>query len=132
MHGWPIPVGGSQSIANFLLEKLKSYGIFVECNRYIAPDSLPPEVESADIVLWDTDPALAIQASQPDSPLPVRKYGSGVEKVDFVTNSPIPWSNPRLKQAGTIHLSGSWNEISLAEKSVNSGGMPSHPFTLVS
>lgn len=65
VNGWPIPIGGSQSIANFLLGKLEDFGVSIECNRYVDPTDLPIEITSADIVLWDTDPELAYHASSP-------------------------------------------------------------------
>lgn len=106
----------------------------IECNRYVDPTDLPIEITSADIVLWDTDPELAYHASSPNSfsKRPGRRYGPGAGKADFVTDSPIPWLDHRFEKAGTIHLSGSWQEISKVEKSVNAGKIPDRPFVLVS
>ena len=34
------------------------------------------------------------------------KHGPGVFKVDWVLSEPVPWTNPDVRRAGTIHLAG--------------------------
>ncbi|MDR6892032.1 hypothetical protein [Falsarthrobacter nasiphocae] len=132
LAGWPIPRGGSQAIVDFLVRTLESLGGTIECNRRVDPGALPPEILSADLVLWDTDATTAHLAARPDTPAPPRRYGPGAAKADFVTNAPIPWSDPAMRQAGTVHLGGTWSDVSAAERAINSGRPAEHPVVLVS
>lgn len=132
--GWPIPIGGSQRIADFLIHRFKGLGGTLRCGVQVRAESIFedfPEIATADIVLWDTDVNLAYEAAS-GHPSVSRRYGIGVAKADFVTCSPIPWRDSRLVNAGTIHLGGTWSQISVAEKTAARGERPEHPFTLVS
>lgn len=132
--GWPIPIGGSQGIADFLVHTFKNLGGSLQCGVHVHPKNVLedfPEIEAADIVLWDTDVALAHEAAS-GRPSKTRRYGLGAAKADFVTNSPIPWRDSRLSNAGTIHLGGEWGRISSSEKAATRGKQPERPFTLVS
>lgn len=132
LSGWPIPVGGSQAIADALVRRAESLGVLIECGRRVDPADLPAELEAADLVFWDTDPAAAHRAVSPGGPSSSRRYGPGAAKADFVTSASIPWRDPRLRRAGTVHLGGAWGEVARAEREVNAGRLPAHPFSLVS
>lgn len=130
--GWPIPEGGSQRIADALVRRLESLGGRIECGRRVAPEALPPEILEADLVLWDTDADLALTAAAGRPPRRPRQYGPGAAKADYVTSAPIPWTDPRMARAGTVHLGDGWAEVSRAEKAVNAGRAAKHPVVLVS
>ena len=55
---------------------------------------------------------------------------SGAYKIDYALNGPMPWANPRLAEAGTIHL-GSSSSIVAAEQRIWQGKEPERPFMLV-
>jgi phytoene dehydrogenase-like protein len=132
--GWPIPIGGSQRIADFLVHTLESLGGTVRCGARVRPATAPedfPEIAAADIVLWDTDVRVAQEAAS-GVPAAPRRYGLGAAKADFVTSAPIPWRDARVAQAGTVHLGGPWSRIAASEKAAARGEHPERPVTLVS
>ena len=61
-----------------------------------------------------------------------RRYGSGVFKIDWALDGPIPWRDRRCLQAGTLHLGGTLEEIAAAELDVWRGVVPEKPFVLLS
>jgi phytoene dehydrogenase-like protein len=59
------------------------------------------------------------------------RYGPGVCKVDYALDGSIPWKSKVCSQAGTVHLGGTLEEISAAEKMVWLGEHPNKPFVLL-
>ena len=133
--GWPIPVGGSQAITDVLLADLVAHGGEVRTGtRVRSLRDLPPALA----VLFDTT-AEAAAAILGDS-LPSRvarglrglRHGPGAAKVDLVLDGPIPWADPRVGAAGTVHVGGTRAQMADAEARVRSGRMPARPVVLVS
>jgi phytoene dehydrogenase-like protein len=60
------------------------------------------------------------------------RYGPGVFKVDLALDGPIPWANPELAKAGTVHLGGTLDELADGEQSVARGTPSQRPFVLLS
>jgi len=58
------------------------------------------------------------------------RYGSGVFKVDWALDGPVPWRDPTVARAATVHLGGTHDEIVASEAEVAAGGHPERPFTL--
>jgi phytoene dehydrogenase-like protein len=132
--GWPMARGGSQSIADALVDILEGLGGEVVCDTRVGSlDELPP----ARAVLLDLTPrqVLAIAGDR----LPGRyarrlgrfRYGPGVFKLDLALDGPIPWSNPEIARAATVHLGGSMADIAAAEDDVIRGRHPERPFVLL-
>jgi phytoene dehydrogenase-like protein len=131
--GWPIPRGGSQSIANALASVLQSLGGQICAGARVA--SLA-ELRDAALVLCDLAPrqfaALAgdrLTAVQ-RRPFERYRYGPGVFKLDWALNAPIPWKATECARAGTVHVGGTLEEIARSERSV-SGPPAGKPFVLV-
>jgi phytoene dehydrogenase-like protein len=59
------------------------------------------------------------------------RHAPGAFKVDFAIEEGVPWANPAVGHAGTVHLGGSYAEISATERAINAGRMPERPFVLV-
>ncbi|GAA3729090.1 NAD(P)/FAD-dependent oxidoreductase [Leifsonia bigeumensis] len=129
--GWGFPVGGSQAIADALVADLVAHGGSVETGRRV--DSLA-QLEPSRVTLLDTSTALLMTANLPAGyrrALGRYRYGSGVAKVDFALSGPVPWSNPEVRRAPTVHLGGTREEIAAAEHAVARGTVPQHPYVLV-
>ncbi len=131
--GWPMIRGGAAGVSSALAAELRSLGGSIETHRAITSlAELPP----ARVILLDTSPraALAIAAGR----LPGRtrriyetfRYGSGVFKLDWALDGPIPWQADGLRRAATIHLGGTIGELAAAEREVARGGHPQRPFVL--
>jgi phytoene dehydrogenase-like protein len=127
--GWPIPVGGSQAIADALIADLRSHGGQLTADVEITE---PP----GGVVLYDTAPTALLQIY--GDALPPRyakalhryRFGPGVAKVDFVLGDDIPWSDPRLIRVPTLHLGGTRDQMALAEAQVAAGRHAEWPMVL--
>lgn len=132
--GWPIPKGGSQSIAHAMAAYLETLGGEIIIGQEVTTlDDLP----TSSAVLLDVTPQQMLRICGERLPSGYRKklegyrYGPGVCKVDFAMSGPIPWSAADCAQAGTVHLGGSLEEISLSERAVWHGEHPDKPLVLL-
>lgn len=127
--GWPVPVGGSQAIADALIDDLRAHGGELVLDEQV---TTPP----AGVVLYDTAPDALLRIYGDQLPAPYAKklrayrYGPGVAKVDFVLSDEIPWQDPRLAHAPTLHLGGDRARMALAEKEVAAGRHADWPMVL--
>ena len=58
------------------------------------------------------------------------RYGSGVFKVDWALDGPVPWAAEGPRRAATVHLGGTLDEIAAAEADVAAGRHPERPYVL--
>ncbi len=127
--GWPVPVGGSQAIADALIADLRAHGGVLFAGE---PVTTPPR----GVVLYDTSPTALLDIYGDDLPdryaktLREYQFGPGVAKVDFVLSGDIPWTDPRLAQAPTLHLGGTRDQMALAEKEIAAGRHADWPMVL--
>ncbi|MEZ0090208.1 phytoene desaturase family protein [Streptacidiphilus sp. EB129] len=132
--GWPVARGGSGSIARALAADLTAHGGTVHTGTRITDLR---EVGDAGIVLADLGPHEFSRLAGPR--LPIRyarglaslRYGPAAAKTDFLLSERIPWTNPALRRAGTIHLGGSAEEV-YGQETLNARGMRTdRPFVLL-
>ncbi|HET9418489.1 MAG TPA: NAD(P)/FAD-dependent oxidoreductase [Chthoniobacterales bacterium] len=133
--GWPIPRGGSQSIANALAAYLRELGGRIDVNCRVGNlAQLPPSCA----VLFDTSVwnfARLVGSRLPDRygrRLENFRHAPGVFKIDYALSDPVPWKAAVCKRAGTVHLAGTFAEITWSERQVARGEIPERPFVLVS
>jgi phytoene dehydrogenase-like protein len=132
--GWPVPVGGSQSIVDALAADLLAHGGVIETGREVR--SLG-DIPAAKAIVFDTSvPALLrIAGNRLSAPLRALlvgfRFGDGIGKVDFALDGPVPWANPEARTAAALHLGGSRAEIAAAEADVARGRIPASPYVLV-
>jgi phytoene dehydrogenase-like protein len=132
--GWPIPLGGAQSITNALCRYLATFGATVKTSARI--ERLDPS-QVYDLTLCDVTPLQLIRiAAGHLSPQYRRKlekyrYGCGVFKVDYALSNPIPWKADDCRRAATVHLGGTAAEITASEASVRHGQPAERPFILL-
>jgi phytoene dehydrogenase-like protein len=131
--GWPIATGGSQRITDALVAQLHSRGGEVVTEHEVTTlAELPP----ARAVLLDLTPrqVLAIAADRvpPRYARALRRYryGPGVFKVDWALSDPVPWTNPDVRRAVTVHVGGNIDAIAGAEAEVLAGRVPDRPFVI--
>jgi phytoene dehydrogenase-like protein len=132
--GWPVAVGGSQSVADALVARLRSLGGEVRTGHRIRSlDELP----SARATLLDLTPRQVLAIAGDTLPggysrrLSRWRYGPGVFKVDWALDGPIPWLDPQLAGAGTVHIGGSSAAMVASERAVAHGRMSDEPFVLL-
>ncbi len=134
-RGWPIPVGGSQSIIGAMLADLRAHGGEVVTGAEIASLGDLPRSRA---VLFDTSARGLVSIAGDELPtaygrrLARFRYGNGVAKVDFALDAPVPWRNADLRRAGTVHVSGAQAELAESEADVTAGRHPRNPYVLAS
>ncbi|GAA4631395.1 phytoene desaturase family protein [Mycolicibacterium sediminis] len=127
--GWPIPVGGSQAIPDALIADLRAHGGELVIGEEV---TRPP----GGVVLYDTAPTALLgiygDALPPRYSKALQRYrfGPGVAKVDFVLSGEIPWTDPRLASAPTLHLGGTRAQMSHAEAEIAHGRHAEWPMVL--
>ncbi len=132
--GWGYPVGGSQVIADAMVADIIAHGGRFDLGREVR---VPGDLEPARVTLLDTSPAFLDRFAGDALPTGYRRalarfrYGSGVAKLDVALSGPVPWANPELALAPTVHLGGSRAAVIGAERQVALGRLSEHPFVLV-
>ncbi|MBP1820469.1 phytoene dehydrogenase-like protein [Mycobacterium sp. OAE908] len=127
--GWPIPAGGSQAIPDALIADLQAHGGTVTSGAEITE---PP----SGVVLYDTAPTALLSIygdrlpSRYAKALQRYRFGPGVAKVDFVLSDEIPWVDPRLAEAPTLHMGGTREQMAHAEAEAAAGRHPEWPMVL--
>jgi phytoene dehydrogenase-like protein len=132
--GWPLPRGGSQSIADALASYFTDLGGEIVTGHTVQSlAELPP----AKAVLLDVTPRQILQMGGDALPAGYRRqlqkyrYGAGVFKMDWALSEPIPWTAEACRRAGTVHLGWSLAEIAYSERMVWQGEHVERPYVLV-
>lgn len=136
--GWPIPVGGSASIAAAMAKDITDHGGRFQTG--MAVESLDEVFGGggAKAVLLDVAPRglLAIAGDRlPDryrASLERFRFGNAACKVDFILSGPVPWQASALADSGTVHVGGTRSEMAAAENAVAKGQHPDRPYVLAS
>jgi phytoene dehydrogenase-like protein len=95
------------------------------------------ELPEADLVLADVAPReLARIAGRrlPDryrGALGRYRHGPGAFKLDWALSAPIPWTAPDAARAGTVHVGGTFDEVSASERAAWEGRVCERPFVLL-
>jgi len=132
--GWPLPEGGSVRIADALAADITAHGGTFHTGHRVRDLA---ELDGFPLVLLDVGPKefLALAGRR----LPARyrralqrfRYGPGAAKADFLVSAPIPWRNPLVRRAGTVHLGGTRADIVRQETATAAGRRVDDPFVLV-
>ena len=130
--GWAIPRGGSQAISDALAAEAMEHGAKILTGTRIEHvDEL-----SARNVLFDTSAESAAKLSAGHLPERLSHALSGTRRspgsclVHYVLSEPIPWRDPTLAQAGTVHLGGTAVQVGKAERTAVRRGA-AKPFMIV-
>jgi phytoene dehydrogenase-like protein len=131
--GWPVVEGGSAGLIDALTGELASLdGLVLTGCRIQRLDELPP----ARAVLLDVTPRQFLQLAGDRLPARYRgalerfRYGPGVCKVDWALDGPVPWTAAACREAGTVHLGGTFAEVARSEADVTAGRHPERPYCL--
>ncbi len=134
LENWPAVRGGSERLAEALLAYYRSLGGATQVAR---PVSSLRELPPSRVVLFDLSPRALAGIAGDALPLGYRKrllkyqYGPGVFKLDYALSGPIPWKDPNIARAGTVHLGGTFEELAAGEAQVWKGELPDKPFVLL-
>lgn len=133
-YGWPIPKGGSRSIADAMASYFISLGGKIETGVWVKSlDDLP----SSEAVLLDLTPKQLLKiAGEKFSSFyrwQLKRYrqGMGVFKIDWALDGPVPFTSELCRKAGTVHLGNTFDEIAQSEWETSTGKHPENPFVLL-
>jgi phytoene dehydrogenase-like protein len=149
--GWPVPVGGAQQITDALVSRLESRGGRVE---YSAPVSriLVARGKALGVRTAGGTDYRAFRAVVADVPAPNLyldmvgprwlpglmvedlkhfRWDGATVKVDWALRTKIPWQNPAVAGAGTVHLGADLDGLTRYSAALATNEMPSHPFMLM-
>lgn len=134
LKGWPVIKGGSGRLADALAAYFVSLGGRIETGNYISSlDQLP----SSSAIFLDVTPRQLLSiAGRTLSPLYRRqlqryRYGPGAFKIDWALKEPIPFTAAGCREAGTVHLGGTLEEIARTELDTWQGRHSEKPFVLL-
>jgi phytoene dehydrogenase-like protein len=134
IFGWPAAVGGSQAIADSMASYLRSLGGEIRTGHHVERLSELPRHRTT---LLDLTPTGFDSIAGDRLPASYRRnvaryrYGPAAFKIDYALDGPMPWRSPELVRAGTIHLSGTFDDIAAAERAAFRGQVHPSPFLLV-
>lgn len=140
-RGWPVARGGTGQIVQALISVLTAHGGRLHLNHDVTNLR---ELPSADAVILNLTPAQVLRVTGQEAQttgsqltrstgrrLADWRYGTAAYKVDFLLDGPIPWRNPAVAGAGTVHVVGGSRELLQASADVAAGRMPRYPFVMV-
>lgn len=148
--GFPVPEGGAGRLADALVSRLRSRRgrvvtgaraarVAVEGGRAVAVELDDGTVVGAGrAVLADVGaPQLYLSLLCPtDVPNRVLEgirrfqYDAGTVKVDWALSRPVPWTDPAVAHAGTVHLVDSIDQLSRYAYELATAQVPADPFVL--
>jgi phytoene dehydrogenase-like protein len=131
--GWPVVEGGSQRMADAMAAALEEQG-----GEVVTGHEVTDLREFADVptVLLDTTPQSFVDMAGDRVHPGYRRwvsrytYGPGVFKVDWALSEPVPWADPEVRRAGTVHVGGTLEEMVRAEAAPAAGRVAGRPFVL--
>jgi phytoene dehydrogenase-like protein len=134
VRGWPVVAGGSGALIRALVTHLQTLGGELVTDRRVRSlADLPPHR----VALFDVSPRQLASIAGGELSARYRRallayrYGPGVFAVAWALSGPVPWTAPEARQAGTVHVGGTFAQIGAAEASVAAGRVPEHPFCLI-
>jgi phytoene dehydrogenase-like protein len=148
--GYPVANGGAQRITDALIARLRAKGGTVECNahvdrvvvrdhRAVGVEIAGEPVSATKAVLADTDVVALYRHLVGSAHVPSRvlnrlhhfERGPATLKIDWALSGHIPWRDPTVAKAGTVHLADSADEITLTMAKMANGNVPDRPFMLL-
>ncbi len=143
--GWPSPAGGAGMLAGALVSYLGELGgevrtgarvtrLAVERGRVVGVELAGGERLGAGLVIADVMPGALVSLAGDALPAryarALRRYrmGPATLKLDWALDGPIPWLAPEAREAGTVHVGGSAEEVL---RVTAPGGLHERPFMLL-
>jgi phytoene dehydrogenase-like protein len=144
--GWPSPEGGAAGLAGALAGHLAALGgaartgapvarIAAERGRVVGVQLEDGERLASRIVIADVMPhaLLTLVGDALDgryaNALRRYRYGPATLKLDWALSGPVPWTAPAAREAGTVHVGGSEQEM-LDALATPGGRLPERPLLL--
>ena len=149
--GFPAVEGGAQGLTNALIARLQRRGGAVICDalveRILIARGRAMGVATKDGHLWRARRAVIADVPAPvlyrdlvgPNRLPTQliadlehfQWDNAILKVDWALSSQVPWVNPLVSEAGTVHLGVDEAGLARAATDLANGEVPRQPFVIV-
>jgi phytoene dehydrogenase-like protein len=149
--GFPVPVGGSGSLAAALVARLEARGGRVETGRPVAEvlvergvavgvaDRAGGSVRARRAVLADVPAPVLYRDLVGCGHLPSRlradldrfQWDHAVLKVDWALSGPVPWTAPGARDAGTVHVGADTTGLVDLGADLAAGRVPETPYLIL-
>jgi phytoene dehydrogenase-like protein len=136
--GWPFPEGGAGALTSALVRLLQAHGGELVLGHKITRISeVDDQLERDGVALFDLGPRAVADICGARLPPAFHRaaarfrYGPGAFKIDYALDGPLPWTDPRVAEAGTVHLGGTLEEICAAERAPWEGRLAERPYVLL-
>ncbi|MNK17937.1 Phytoene desaturase (lycopene-forming) [compost metagenome] len=132
-YGWPIPKGGSQSIADALASYYLSIGGKIQTGNWVKDIRALPAHKT---LILDVTPKqlLTLEGLELTTnykrQLENYRYGMGVFKIDWALSESTPFKDGFSQHAATVHLGNTFAEIAENELRSHQGHHVEKPFVL--
>lgn len=134
VNGWPVPRGGSVSVSNALSSYFAGLGGKIETGFDVKHVNQLPSCRA---VLFDVTPKQLLEIAGGEFSslykwqLRRYRYGMGVFKIDWALSDAIPFTVEKCRQAGTVHIGNTFEEIAATEWESSRGKIAEKPFVLL-
>jgi phytoene dehydrogenase-like protein len=148
--GFPVPVGGAEEITRALHRRASARDVEVHCGQRVRSIDVREgkvcgvttddgTATRCPIVLADCDAITLVFDIVGAEHFPAG-YLSGLRrfqraastfKIDWALSSPVPWSDPAVVGAGTVHIADSLDELTITTAQLAMRRIPDKPFLLV-
>lgn len=150
-HGFPVPEGGAGRLTDAMARRLRAAGGELHCGRRVTAvvvrrgravairldDGSVVEARGG-VIATTGAPRLYLDLVGADH-LPRRtvadlsrfQYDNSTVKVDWALRAPIPWSDPAVREAGTVHVGDSLDLLTESTVDLERGLIPARPFLVM-
>ena len=149
-EGFPVPVGGAQSLTDALVARLQSAGGRIVCGQaareVVVSNGRAVAVRTFDgteyaarrAVLAAVDAPQLFGALVAADHLPARmlddlrrfQWDNATVKVDWALRDAVPWDDDRSAMAGTVHLGGDVDALTRYTSQLAAGAVPDEPYVI--
>ena len=149
-YGFPVPVGGASAITDSLVARANARGVQIRCGQRVTGVHVVKgavrSVSTADgthvptrVVLADCDVSKLMLQMVGEDHLPTRYLGrlhrvqraGSTFKIDWALSSRVPWDDPEVHGAGTVHVAHSLDELTMTSAQLSMNQVPDKPFLLI-
>jgi phytoene dehydrogenase-like protein len=149
-QGWPVPRGGAGALTSALVRRFEAAGGELRCSSpvtqiVVEDDRAAGVVVDGQVlrarraVLADVVAPRLYDELLPRDAVPTRVHdemiryqrGAATFKVNWTLDGPVPWTDPAVSQAGTVHLASSLDELTFSTAELSCGMIPADPFLLI-
>lgn len=149
--GFPVPEGGAGRLTEALVSRLVASGGELRCGQHVdrihvdhgrargvsiegGQTIFARRAVLADVAAPELYLRLIDRTELPDrilEDIATFEWDSSTFKVDWALDTPIAWSSPECRQAGTVHLADSVDHLSDVAHALATQKVPAQPFCVV-